>query len=781
MQVEIKINCPDPNNDLHIPYVTWGPAICHIRVLENPGETKLYLRPRNLGMGRIVFTDARRETVYPTTTLTCKDGEWTTFYIAGDFGNASVRDKDIELNVYEDSPESEPLGEPIKTELLMVRVRKDAESLTPEERKRFIRAFAVLNKKDRNEFYKQFTDMHVANTDNEIHKYENFLPWHRLYLLNLERDLQKIDASVSLHYWRWDFPAPTLFSADFAGSMRVVTSGSGFRPSFATNNLWRNWNPPGSKALLRSAHQWEVTHNGGYDVLVDRNAPEAYAIAMGGGDYKGLFFVQGRKRGTDFGLVFSKPHGGGHMSFRGLISDIPTAPQDPVFFMLHSNVDRLWAVWQNYWSRFTPTDAKSYTPQGKSPNRDEGFGAYSQETQWPWNGDNKPPRPCQTPYGEYPTPKKGYKVLPKPTPIPNLEEVIDYKGRLDPHHSVGFDYDNVPFHFNPPNFPSSRTMTDKQLCQQILDKELGTEARLAALAATQFVDDVEDHAGLAEIVSDKEEPAEIRIKVMHLLAPYMGYSLEFVESLLEILGDTSEPAGVRKAAMSQFRLFSLGGPAFQEFRPTVLEGLRRLIQDDDHDIAQEAIDLLAYQKDEFLQRVLRQGLDDPKMALTTPFSAVHYLSLDPHDHLDLFRNIAREFEEEEVRALAIQALTSDTDSRDFLVELFQDKGLSSELREACAHALDSQDPEFFLDRSIEAFKDDGEEDHRLLTVLLSKFTLSEDLGKISGDTDLMNRLRQRASQDVAIQPLAAAEGASQDNAFSSLLDELHALIDELEP
>ena len=696
-------------------------------------------------------------------------------------------DKDIELNVYDEDPDTDPRAERVARRRMMVRVRKDAETLTPDERKRFIRAFALLNKKDGYSFYKQFTEMHIANTDDEIHRYENFLPWHRLYLLNLERDLQKIDASVSLHYWRWDFPAPSLFSEDFGGKMNVLThedtigSGPGTKPGFSDSNLWRNWRPPGSPALLRSAWQWEVSKNGGYTVLVERApASEAYAVAMGRGKYEGLFWGPGRERGKTTGFVFSKPHGAGHMSFRGQISAIDTAPQDPVFFMLHSNVDRQWAVWQNYWNRFTPNEEESYVPQGKSPDRAKGFGAYSEETQWPWNGDNAAPRPPQAPYGEYPTPKKDYKVLPKPSPAPTIEEVVDYKGRLDPHHSVGFDYDNVPFHFTPPAFPPLDTMADQQNVQQILNKRLGTDARLDALASTQFVDNAEDHDELAKIVFDKEEPAEVRTKVMHLLAPYMGHSLPFIESLLEILKDASQPSGVRKAAMSQFRLFSLGSPAFREFRPTVIEGLRTLIRDEDRHIAQEAIDLLAYQKDEYLLRELRKGLENPgDDVLTKPFAAVHYLSLDPHDHLDLFRSIAETPGEEEVRSLAVQALTSDTDSRDFLVDLFQDKGSSSEIREACAHALDFQDPEFFLDKSIETFKDDDEEDRRLLTVLLSKLTLSEDLGRIKEDTDLRRRLQERASQGDALR-VEAAEGARQEDAFNALLDDLNSLIDDLD-
>ncbi len=778
MGIEIKINCPDPEKDLHIPYLTWGPAICHVRVTGNRGDKKLFLRTSNRGKGRAVFTDAGRSKVYPTAILTCTDENWVTFYMAGDFGNASTRDKDIALNVFDVDPSTNPTAAPASSEALMVRVRKDAETLTADERTRFLDAFAKLNRKDNFAFYAQFTQMHIENTDNEIHKYENFLPWHRLYLLNLERDLQKIDPSVSLHYWRWDFPAPNLFSRDFGGEIDVVTDGSGSVPSFALTNPWRQWRPPGSKSLLRSAHNWDLRLNGGYDVLVDRNAPEAYAIAMGNGDYKGLYFVEGRVRGTNYGLVFSKPHGGGHMSFRGLISDISTAPQDPVFFMLHSNVDRLWAVWQNYWNRFSPDDENSYTPQGMSPNREDGFGAYSEETQWPWNGDDKAPRPPQVPYGEYPTVQKGYNVLPKPSPKPKIVEVIDYKGRLEAQNSVGFDYDQIPFHFTAPPSLMRAAMNERQDIQQILDKGLAIDARLAALDSVQFVEDKQDQARLVSLLADRTEVAAVRTKVMFLVAPSMDHSQEFIRTLLSILNDLTEPALVRGGAMDQLRLFSLGGRAFQEFRPMVLEGLRSLVRDQDSHIANEAIDLLAYQKDEWLQRQLKDGLEDPSKALVSAFAAVHYLSLDPHDFLDVFKKVALQAGEEQAQLLAIRALASDTDASDFLLELFKNKDASTEVREASAHALDAQDPDLFMEKSLETLKDDDEADHQLHTVLLSKLTLADedDLGKIRKDTELLAKLSARAARPSGLRSMAPGVAMPPDD-FQVLLGRLNARLD----
>ncbi|WP_420903229.1 tyrosinase family protein [Streptomyces clavuligerus] len=46
----------------------------------------------------------------------------------------------------------------------------------------------------------------------------SFLPWHRKYLIDFERELKKIDASVSIPYWDWTPttpPRPSLWAPDF--------------------------------------------------------------------------------------------------------------------------------------------------------------------------------------------------------------------------------------------------------------------------------------------------------------------------------------------------------------------------------------------------------------------------------------------------------------------------------------------------------------------------------------------------------------------------------------
>jgi hypothetical protein len=60
--------------------------------------------------------------------------------------------------------------------------------------------------------------MHTQVSSPEAHGAPGFLPWHRAYLLDLERELQNIDPSVALPYWRFDQAAPNLFVKEFIGT-----------------------------------------------------------------------------------------------------------------------------------------------------------------------------------------------------------------------------------------------------------------------------------------------------------------------------------------------------------------------------------------------------------------------------------------------------------------------------------------------------------------------------------------------------------------------------------
>jgi tyrosinase len=137
----------------------------------------------------------------------------------------------------------------------------------------------------------------------------------------------------------------------------------------------------------------------------------------------------------------TNPHGTAHTSFTGFISSIPTAARDPLFFLLHANVDRLWAKWQWARRRVNPLEVATYSRQGSaaSPGATR-IGHNLEDTMWPWNGVTTSPRPPVAPGGTLaPSP-----LTAAPGPRPTVGSMIDYQGVLTPAKPLGVSYDDVP-------------------------------------------------------------------------------------------------------------------------------------------------------------------------------------------------------------------------------------------------------------------------------------------------------------------------------------------------
>jgi tyrosinase len=111
---------------------------------------------------------------------------------------------------------------------------------------------------------------------------------------------------------------------------------------------------------------------------------------------------------------------------------------DPIFFMLHCNIDRIWAKWQlanNLWG----ASAAAYSDEGTGV-----VGDARGDTMWPWNGAAGAPRPPTAPGGPMPQAPFPAAFPSKPSPLVTVGEVIDYIGITEGNYNF-FDYDDVPF------------------------------------------------------------------------------------------------------------------------------------------------------------------------------------------------------------------------------------------------------------------------------------------------------------------------------------------------
>jgi tyrosinase len=405
MVVEIQIN---NSNDSRARYVTWAPAQCRIRVTNPEGEPAQVVNLRlsatsATGGGVVQFRHAASNAFTTSVTLQVPtNGTSVPFVIAGRFGSPSRVDRDVTV-------EARRGNTIVGSVQLMVRVRKNANSLDAGERSRLVAALAQLNNQGSGRFA-DFRDMHTAVSSAQAHGAKGFLPWHRAYLLDFERELQNIDGSIALPYWRFDQPAPNLFSPDFLGVSDALGT-----VTFSPTNPLQFWVTDGVQGINRRPFFNTTAAPAGL-----RNETQTLAL---GSAFPAFRSLEGN------------PHGSAHVSFGGSISSVPTAARDPLFFLLHCNVDRLWAKWQKQNNRFNPATAASYE-SAPAP-----IGHNLPDTMWPWNGVTGGSRPPTAPGGAMaPSP-----CVTSPGPQPQIQSMLDYQGAVNALSGLGFDYDDVAF------------------------------------------------------------------------------------------------------------------------------------------------------------------------------------------------------------------------------------------------------------------------------------------------------------------------------------------------
>ncbi len=206
------------------------------------------------------------------------------------------------------------------------------------------------------------------------HRTAMFLPWHREMLRRFELELQRVsgDPTMTLPYWDWTNPDSynRIFSEDFLGddgsldpdqASVVQTSRFGEQAG-----IWR-------KAFVDFT---DDEHDG---VTGDSPTPDEIYLTRGVGIDPGsalptaaevaaayefeLYDEEGCNEDTFAGPptfrryveAGERPDGPGmhdvvHVYIGGDMAT-GTSPNDPVFFLHHCNVDRIWAVWQDLHGR----------------------------------------------------------------------------------------------------------------------------------------------------------------------------------------------------------------------------------------------------------------------------------------------------------------------------------------------------------------------------------------------------------------------------------------------
>ncbi|WP_247508100.1 tyrosinase family protein [Bradyrhizobium sp. 1] len=421
MRVDIQLPTTDPQGHT---FLTWVPVKATARMADasgasNPARVTLQNGGVN-GGGRLAFDSVRTDAGAAELDLELPtDGTAVEFWVAGEFQHPSSAYGDVAIDVMAS-------GTQVGRREMMVRIRKNAVNLSAAERDRFLLALGKLNNAGHGVF-QGFRDAHVTDSLDEAHGFPGFPAWHRAYMLDLERTLQEIDSSVTLPYWRFDEPAAALFDRAFLG-MPPVNPAQGDTIQFPHGHALEFWKTDTLDSIDR-----RPTFN-------INGAPPAQLLGRPNVISQAETMLLGMQYDR-FRRMEGAPHGRAHTSFDGPINLPATAPKDPLFFLLHANVDRLWAFWQWFNQRTDSPNSATYSTAGAPPGRPGLIGHNLGDTMWPWNQSTTPPRPTfPPPRGQFPTSP----TTPRPGPQPTVRDMIDWQG-IHGGDPLGFDYDDVPF------------------------------------------------------------------------------------------------------------------------------------------------------------------------------------------------------------------------------------------------------------------------------------------------------------------------------------------------
>lgn len=228
-----------------------------------------------------------------------------------------------------------------------------------------------------------------------VHGGSGFLPWHRELCNRFEQLLRQVEPGISLHYWDFtqhpemiNLLGPTgLFGAShgMVGPPLDVLHNKGIE----TGSRGRR-DPRDSSAPPQDPTLPPLVIERDLDTIF-RFADSDEVIVSTGDEFEGTAVLP-QYHWKLFRRGLERAHNSAHNFIRGNIGTDHFAFEDPFVFLLHSNVDRLWASWQvqpgKAW-RFDPD--KIYGVESDDPR--------ITEFMEPWAGGNIRPEQKMRPWG----------------------------------------------------------------------------------------------------------------------------------------------------------------------------------------------------------------------------------------------------------------------------------------------------------------------------------------------------------------------------------------------
>jgi len=218
---------------------------------------------------------------------------------------------------------------------------------------------------------------------------------------------------------------------------------------------------------------------------------------------------------------------------------------------------------------------------------------------------------------------------------------------------------------------------------------------------------------------------------------------------LDILRDPGRSVDARLEALQTIQAASFALLDFDSVRPDYIAALRQAAEDQDPELRQRALGILAREHDGFAQEALLEGLRDPARALVGPDKALQLLSYDPHAGVyPIARDIIHTSEDESTRREALRVLAGDPASAAVIEDVLADKNEPSAIRRMSASALHALNPDK-LQRWASSAVLDTAEDADLVATGLTALTQFGDAKAIADNKQLRKRMSQLQEQGPA--------------------------------
>jgi len=200
---------------------------------------------------------------------------------------------------------------------------------------------------------REFTQCHLDSSEHSNHE---FLPWHREFVYRLEQEIRGLGGDYecfTLPYWDWTME-PTPYDVKWNGDeLFIMNSGLGGdgNGECLTDDVWGTdaYTPNGGSCLTR-----DLDYPDESSVCTFYSASQIMEVIDYSGDY-----------GTFRPMIEGTPHALPHVCIGGDTgAHMATyySPDDPIFYLHHTFVDFIWAVWQDC-NNYDGVDPESYSEE----------------------------------------------------------------------------------------------------------------------------------------------------------------------------------------------------------------------------------------------------------------------------------------------------------------------------------------------------------------------------------------------------------------------------------